>query len=452
MVFGTFLATYRPSLRRWARASAVVWLVCAAVVTMVSIGLLHQIADDAQATYKHEIPDLLSRNRDAIKIERLASFLRTIVATRDAVVERRFVLQLQTLAQGFDIDNDARLVEGSRRAIASARRIVGLHGTLRRLGQDGAAQAQDVERQAQQAGDEALQALDALTDYVTNDAALRADGMANRIQRNVWGVERGWFAALGLFVGFGLILFWIGHRHVLSPIAMAVRGLRAISEADDAAVELPRTRFFELDMITRAIEQYARFAGDLRTANVALRRLSEQDGLTGIPNRRSFDVALTENCRRAAARSGDFALLLIDIDHFKALNDRLGHLVGDQCLRQVATTLCGTSSRYGGQVFRYGGEEFAVILPSLPPYEARDRAERLRTGVERMTFQADGHRRATDVTVSLGMITVAAGDVLKPDEVIRAADEALYRAKRNGRNRVCVSPPDPPGLMAASVA
>lgn len=438
--------SYRPSLRRWAKAFALLWLVAAGIVALVSIRLLDQIYDDAHLTYSVEIPSVLDRNRNAIKLERLSSFLQRLGATRDLQAERRIFLQLQTLAQGFDLDEDNRLNEGAANAVASARRIMALHVIARRFAAgspdaaelDRAILPDHVEENASLLVDGAVQALNALTDYLSTDAALTADKMANRIQLNALQVKQGCMAALGFFVAFGVLLLWIFQRHVLTPIAVSVRGLEAISGSGQAAVAVPRARFFELDMIGRSIEQYAQFADDLRTANSALSTLSQQDALTGLANRRRFDTDLTEACRRSSSGEGRFALLLIDIDHFKQLNDRCGHLVGDQCLRQVAMILQSFSSRRGDYAARYGGEEFAVILSDISPDDACDVAEQLRAAVERAQVYVSGARRAITVTVSIGVAPVSSDSSELPERVLGAADEALYQAKNDGRNRVCL--------------
>lgn len=447
-MIGKRLANYRPSLRRWAGMFAVIWLIGAALLAPISMTLLDQILRDARQTYQNEIPSLLDRNRNAIKLERVSSFLQTIGSTRDPKVERRVFVQLQTLAQGFDLDNDPRLSRDASRTIASARQIMALHGTVRSFATapdvsdaDRVSGTQEAEKQARQIEDDAVQTLNTLIDYLTTDAALTADGMAQRIQQNASRVKQGCLAALAIFLAFGMLLIWVFQRHVLTPIAVAVRGLEAISGSEGAPVELERARFFELDMIGRSVEQYAQFADDLRISNLALRTLSNQDALTGLANRRSFDHDLGQACSRAGDQAGRFALLLIDIDHFKSLNDRFGHLVGDQCLRQVAMTLQSFSSRSGDQAWRFGGEEFGVILSDVGPMEAFTLAEQLRAAVERAQIYVSGARRALAVTVSVGVTCVASGTLDLPDRVIERADRALYQAKQNGRNRVCSSDP-----------
>lgn len=457
-MLGKRFETFRPSLRRWARALAIAWLVGVGSVAVISITLLNQIAEDARTTYRHEIPNLVNRNRIAIKLERLSSFLTTIVWTRDPLVERRTLLKLQTLAQSFDLDDDNRPSEAASRVVAKARKIMALHAEIRRARapqQDGDAvgreQAVDkAEQAARQLGDDALGVLNSMSDYVTTDAALTADQMANRIQENAGWIVHGWFAALGVFVTFGMLLLYVFQRHLMVPIESAVRGLEAISGPEPSDVVLPRARFRELDMIGRAVEQYARFAGELRVANVTLRALSRRDGLTDLANRRGFDASLEEACRAAVDDGLPFALMLIDVDHFKSLNDRHGHQVGDQCLRQVASTLQATCAPLGGAVSRYGGEEFAVIVSGASPDHALDAAEQVRAAVERAQLYVTSSRRALAVTVSIGVAMVAPKSGDAPERVIEAADAALYRAKNDGRNRVRIFAPDVPSATQSA--
>lgn len=173
----------------------------------------------------------------------------------------------------------------------------------------------------------------------------------------------------------------------------------------------------------------------LAAANEELRRLSSQDGLTGIANRRLFDEFLDMIWRQSVRGSDKMSLLMIDIDFFKFYNDQYGHLAGDDCLRKVAAALHNQVGRASDFVARYGGEEFAVILPFTDQRGAVKVAERLRAAVERLRIE---HSRSVTgfVTISLGVasVTPRLGD--DPQALILAADKALYKAKENGRNRV----------------
>ena len=171
----------------------------------------------------------------------------------------------------------------------------------------------------------------------------------------------------------------------------------------------------------------------LEAANRELERVSQLDGLTGLANRRSFDGALEREWRRAVRGRDWVSLILADLDHFKAVNDVGGHLFGDDCLRQAATALDGAARRSSDLVARFGGEEFAILLPGTPPAAAAAVAEAARAGVERLGLVCD--RGPVALTASLGAASARAHE--QPvGAFLAAADEALYRAKRRGRNRV----------------
>jgi diguanylate cyclase (GGDEF)-like protein len=156
------------------------------------------------------------------------------------------------------------------------------------------------------------------------------------------------------------------------------------------------------------------------------------DALTGLSNRRAFDEALERAIAREDRQQGRFALLLMDIDHFKKLNDTYGHPAGDAALKNTAATL-GQLLRKGDQAARYGGEEFAVILPGTDAAGAAQLAERVRQGVENARLVVAGAR--LEVTVSLG-VALWPTDGRDADALVEAADRGLYAAKQGGRNRV----------------
>lgn len=166
----------------------------------------------------------------------------------------------------------------------------------------------------------------------------------------------------------------------------------------------------------------------------ALDRLSRLDGLTGLPNRRQFDEALAREWARAGRAGTPVALLIIDIDHFKALNDGLGHLTGDARLREVAQEISACAERGSDFVGRYGGEEFVAILPGISEAMATAMAEKIRKAVAARALPTPAP--GAIVTISIGCAWQDDVTTATPVEVIAAADAALYRAKANGRNRV----------------
>jgi diguanylate cyclase (GGDEF)-like protein len=162
----------------------------------------------------------------------------------------------------------------------------------------------------------------------------------------------------------------------------------------------------------------------LRRANERLEALSLVDDLTGVANRRFFDRALLDEWKRAERRGDPLSLIMIDLDHFKDVNDTHGHAAGDECLRRVAHSIGSVVRGSGDVVARWGGEEFAILLPGADVATAAGIAERLRAHIE----------SDCEVTASFGVAARVAGD--DPPSLIDRADRALYSAKRDGRNLV----------------
>jgi diguanylate cyclase (GGDEF)-like protein len=186
----------------------------------------------------------------------------------------------------------------------------------------------------------------------------------------------------------------------------------------------------------------ARLVRELETANRKLRELSTIDGLTGIANRRCFDARIREEWRRHAREGEPLALLMVDVDCFKALNDALGHMHGDECLRDIAR-LCSDAVRGDGDlVARYGGEELAILLPGCALDDAMRVAEHLCGSVRGRRMPHPGSPVGPYVTVSIGVAAVIPGAALSPEDLIGAADRALYVAKRRGRDGVATQAGD----------
>jgi diguanylate cyclase (GGDEF)-like protein len=176
----------------------------------------------------------------------------------------------------------------------------------------------------------------------------------------------------------------------------------------------------------------------LQQANDHLQRLSYMDALTSIPNRRHFEEILEMEWRRALRAKAPIALMMIDVDYFKGYNDTFGHRAGDGCLTRVAQALDAAAPRAGDLVARYGGDEFAAILAGTNAAGAMDVGERLRAVVEALGIEQGGTDRRV-VTISVGVAAGIPGEVASPETLLGAADQALYQAKRDGRNRVRVS-------------
>jgi len=164
-------------------------------------------------------------------------------------------------------------------------------------------------------------------------------------------------------------------------------------------------------------------------------RHSLTDGLTSLANRRHFDARLTQEWDAALRDARPVALLLVDVDRFKKYNDANGHLKGDECLRQIAEVLMPVGRRQYDLAARYGGEEFALILPGSTAKNAAKRAETLR---KKMLALKIPHRGSPDkyVTVSIGVAALTPTPSTQPADLVARADQALYDAKKQGRNRV----------------
>jgi diguanylate cyclase (GGDEF)-like protein len=171
----------------------------------------------------------------------------------------------------------------------------------------------------------------------------------------------------------------------------------------------------------------------------SLRARSYVDGLTGIANRRYFDVAIDRELRRAQRSNGALSLLLIDIDSFKAYNDHFGHQQGDTCLVTVAKAVAGQLKRPADVAARYGGEEFAAILPDTSAEQARAVANTIREHIAALCLEHAPAATRPHVTLSIGVASFDKETLNETGTLIEAADKALYAAKRGGRDKVVVA-------------
>jgi diguanylate cyclase (GGDEF)-like protein len=215
-------------------------------------------------------------------------------------------------------------------------------------------------------------------------------------------------------LGFGLTL----------AVALS---LRHSTRRRDAALRLARDRSKQLAVTLKRVE---RTNQDLEQAHAVADRLARVDPLTEIFNRRHFGEVLSTELARPG--SGSAAVLLLDLDHFKSVNDRYGHLTGDAVLRAAAARIASTT-RNADCVARWGGEEFAILAPGIDREVAIRLAERARAALAEEPVEVDGVSIA--LTLSVGAAVVGS-DTLTPDRLVDAADEALYEAKRAGRNCV----------------
>ncbi|MBR0843790.1 diguanylate cyclase [Bradyrhizobium liaoningense] len=186
-----------------------------------------------------------------------------------------------------------------------------------------------------------------------------------------------------------------------------------------------------------AVVETLRDLTDQKRAEMALKELATKDGLTGLSNRRAFDQMLVTQWARAQRTQKPLALLFVDVDHFKLFNDRHGHQTGDECLRAIADVVSGHAVRPLDLAGRYGGEEFALILPDMNCDSACAVAEAIRCAVMALQIAHGAMGAGDHVSLSVGVAShIPSGADGGPDRLLGAADEALYVAKRLGRNRV----------------
>jgi len=178
---------------------------------------------------------------------------------------------------------------------------------------------------------------------------------------------------------------------------------------------------------------------ELRVLNEKLYRLSLEDGLTGIANRRCFDEFLQREWQRARREQLPLALIMLDVDLFKHYNDTYGHVSGDECLKRVAGVIKEVAKRATDLAARYGGEEFAIVLPNTDQANAVKLGNEILVGVRELGIRNATAVSSQIVTISLGIAVIIPSDITTPESLIIAADQALYQAKNAGRNQLQVA-------------
>jgi diguanylate cyclase (GGDEF)-like protein len=214
-----------------------------------------------------------------------------------------------------------------------------------------------------------------------------------------------WWAYLLYILGLGLLVWVIG---------------------------VARSRF----VLRGRVDELTRVKGELEEANVLLGVLADQDGLTGLFNRRSLETELKRRFFAAISLQEPVSALMIDIDRFKDYNDHYGHQVGDECLIRVARTIAAALDRPQDSVTRYGGEEFLVLLPGTYATGAQQVAKRMVQAVADLAIPHAASDVSSVVTICIGVATIVptAGDT--PERLVSKADACLYKAKQAGRNRI----------------
>ena len=227
-------------------------------------------------------------------------------------------------------------------------------------------------------------------------------------------------------------------QRLADSAAAAVADARAYEELDDYKLGLEQRVAERTTELEQANTEKGVLLDQLREKSLLLERQSREDPLTGLANRREFDEGVTRELLRAERNGDALALAMLDLDHFKLINDRMGHAVGDAVLREVAVAM-RRQCRAIDLIARYGGEEFALVLPDTGAVAAVDVCERVRRAVE-LTDWSPVHQELR-VTLSAGVAEWKLG--ISGVQLLAAADRCLYEAKRTGRNRVCGNASDP---------
>lgn len=232
---------------------------------------------------------------------------------------------------------------------------------------------------------------------------------------------------------------------LLQALDLAVARYQEDSELKVERLAILEKLFLGLTYLTLILEAFLIFRPmvkiieeekqELIIANEKLRKLSLTDGLTGIANRRWFDEFFEREWKLAQRNKTQLGLIMIDIDYFKAYNDTYGHEAGDKCLKKVAEALASTVKRPGDFVSRFGGEEFAVVMPDTDNEGLAHVAELLRASVEAAQIEHCQSQIGNVVTISIGAAIAAPQQELSTKDLIINADRALYEAKHHGRNR-----------------
>ena len=189
-------------------------------------------------------------------------------------------------------------------------------------------------------------------------------------------------------------------------------------------------------MVGRLKKQVDSRTWELERMNEKLRLMATVDGLTGVMNRRCFDEMLDREWKRSLREKVPVAIVMVDVDYFKKYNDTYGHQAGDECLRQVAEAMEKRVHRPSDYAARYGGEEFVLLLSNTSLDGAIKVAEDIRLLIENLKLPHAASEVSSYVTISLGVMTLIPDAGMQISEVVRKADQALYYAKRRGRNRV----------------
>jgi diguanylate cyclase (GGDEF)-like protein len=265
--------------------------------------------------------------------------------------------------------------------------------------------------------------------------------LLHRVDRDIYIA---YLQLIGLCV-LVLIAAWFGgERLIVEPIHALARTATRFGRGELDVRLTPESWAKEFRPLAASLNEMARRLAEreneLRSSNHHLAELASVDALSGLANRRAFDTRLQAEWQRGLKLNRPLALLMIDVDHFKAFNDHYGHVEGDACLRKVGVTLGSIADHDGDFAARYGGEEFVLLLPAAELDQALKTAERLREAVQALAV-AHAAAPCGQITISVGVASLVPSTERSAGHLIEAADAGLYAAKRRGRDAVVAHAP-----------
>jgi diguanylate cyclase (GGDEF)-like protein len=256
---------------------------------------------------------------------------------------------------------------------------------------------------------------------------------------------------LWILLSFGTFIVACGFTHVMEVVTVwfPVYPLSALIKVICAITSIPTAILFALasPRLTRGLIHFLDVDSELQRANMELQELAARDALTRLNNRRHFENVLAAEWQRSTRTSCSIAVLMMDVDHFKLLNDHYGHLAGDECLQRIGELFASRRWRTEDLIARYGGEEFALLLPGADNASAGIIGEEIRQAIADLRIENSNSPVSPFVTLSIGVASRTPSYGQDSKELLAAADAALYAAKKKGRNRVeleeCVALADP---------
>lgn len=421
-------------------AAGRIFVVCvfmfSGIAGLLSWNFLSKIEADAAAIQDQQIPAVLSQNRNALKVEKLASLARSAFLARDSALERQIQLQVRILSQSFALDGDNVLTQGAAQMADGVKRIIGARVAERQAETETTVAPANANATAVVAYEQTMQLAEGLASKLSTGTARVADKISTDIQGTASSIRQAWLVILLVPLISILTLFAFFRAQVVRPIDQTVQRLAAIRDRRSMVRDGAVSWFADLRQIEQAVDAFAQMSEELYVKNEMLLVLSDQDPLTKVGNRRHFDTTLRSEIEKTELTGNTLALLLLDLDHFKRINDGHGHQTGDACLKTVGNVLATLCEGSGYLPARFGGEEFVVILPGAEMASAVIFAERLRVAIASVEVVVGHERSPVNFTTSIGVAVLRDVKPRSAMALIEAADSALYQAKRDGRNTV----------------